>query len=79
MINIELKFEWWLSAKDEKNFESDIVYSEMLKYYFDLSAHSSGEVWNLFRKQVLIKMLSDYFFPAFFEEVKEDLTREGHR
>lgn len=51
----------------------------MLKYYFDLSAHSSGEVWNLFRKQVLIKMLSDYFFPAFLEEVKEDLTREGHK
>jgi transcriptional accessory protein Tex/SPT6 len=49
----------------------------MVKYYFDLSSSSSGETWNLLRKQVLIRMLSEHFFPAFLEEVKEDLTREG--
>jgi transcriptional accessory protein Tex/SPT6 len=51
----------------------------MVKYYFDLSSSSSGENWNLLRKQVLIRMLSEYFFPAFMEEIKEDLTREGER
>lgn len=51
----------------------------MGRYYYDLSTHSSGEVWNIFRKQVLIKMLSDFFFPAFMKEVKDDLTREGHK
>jgi transcriptional accessory protein Tex/SPT6 len=83
LIVIEFKFEWQLSSiAEKKNFEGDPIYSEMVRYYFDLSAsssNSSGENWNLLRKQALTRMLAEYFFPAFIEEVKEDLTREGER
>ena len=51
----------------------------MVKYYFDVSSHESGEVWNVFRKQVLIKMLTDFFIPSFLEEIKDEMTREGHK
>ena len=77
LITIELKFEWQLSSSDKKNFEGDPVYGELVKYYFDLNSQSSGETWNLLRKQVLVRMLTDHFLPAFVDEVKEDLTREG--
>ncbi|CAM6000710.1 unnamed protein product [Sphagnum balticum] len=36
-------------------------------------------MWNMFRKQVIHRMLEDYFFPAFMKEIKEDLTREGEK
>lgn len=51
----------------------------MVKNYFDLNSQMSGDSWNLLRKQVLVRMLTDHFFPAFIEEVKEDLTRDGTR
>lgn len=79
LITVELKLEWELSAEYKKNLESDTVYLELVKYYFDVSSHESGEVWNVFRKQVLIKMLTDYFIPSFLQEVREDLTRDGHK
>jgi transcriptional accessory protein Tex/SPT6 len=31
----------------------------------------------LFRRQVIVKMLTDFFFPAFFKEVREELTKDG--
>jgi len=50
---------------------------DLFKYYHETTSHKAGEVWNLFRKKVITGMLEDYFFPAFFKEVKEDLTKEG--
>jgi hypothetical protein len=44
---------------------------EIIKYYYDVSVLKEGEVWNLFRRQVITRMLQDYFFPAFFKEVKD--------
>ena len=57
LIKIDLKFEWELSSADAKNFESDPVYLDLAKNYFDITLNESGNLWNLFRKQVLTGML----------------------
>ena len=46
------------------------MFENITKYYYEISVSKEGEVWNLFRRQVVVKMLTDFFFPAFFNEVK---------
>lgn len=80
LVKIELKFEWELSSSDKNerdNRERDTVYIEIARNYYDISNHKHAEIWNVFRKRVLNCMLSDYFFPSFMREIKDDLTREG--
>ena len=79
LIKIDLKFEWELSSTDSKNFESDNVYLDLTKSYFDINLNESGNYWNIFRKLVLTIMLENYFFPSFMKEIREDLTKEGQR
>ena len=79
LIKIDLKFDWELSSADTRNFESDSIYLDLVKYYFDINVNESGDIWNLFRKKILTNMLEHLFFPSFLKEVRDDLTREGQK
>lgn len=72
LINLELMFDWevLIPADKDRTVErdhKDTVYNEIIKYYFDITTHKSGDSWNLFRKRVIHRTLDTYFFPAFWK------------